>query len=133
MPGLPKNLLIFAICIFCISSRISAKPPPGYDQVNKSLPLLWKQRYPVKLSSFRADPFDQGILSAVHKNKKVYYYRYLIKVYRPVRGKDEKLKQGQYFKEIELWVRYRPMLNKSFDLSFARMDLLPGQNKRWLK
>ena len=112
-----------------------AAPFPRYHEVARRLPVLWAGRYPVKVHKFIPNPEGRGILTAIYKGRRVYYYHFAAIVYRPNRRKDGKLRLDTTARRVELWVRYRPWKKEpeQWDLSFARRDLLPGKNRRWLR
>lgn len=122
-----------AIILLAFATALDAQRAPlSYARVAAILPDLWKARYPVAAREFRANPEGLGVLSANDRGRRVYYYHFQALVERPVRGENDQLVSAGE-RRIELWVRYRPWLEEPWDLSFARRDLLPGQDKRWLR
>jgi len=131
------RILFFPILIIAFSGfspeEIYAEKLPSYREVKKILPEIWQKKYPVKPVKFISDPENKGVLTALDKRGRVYYYHFMVVIPRPVRNEDESIKNIDKRKS-ELWVRYRPYEKKDpWDLSFARRDLLPGKNKRWMK
>ncbi|MBX7058476.1 MAG: hypothetical protein K1X75_10465 [Leptospirales bacterium] len=122
-----------ALCM-ALASRESLRTaplPPGYARVAELLPALWNARYPLAARAFLPNPEARGILTASDGGRRVYYYHFQAVIPRPVRQTDEVVGyEGE--RRIELWVRFRPWLADAYDLSFARRDLLPGANKRWI-
>ncbi len=106
--------------------------PPGYARVAALLPELWKARYPVLVQEFVANPENRGVYAASDAGRTVYYYHFIAVTPRPFRAEDESI-QNEAPRRVELWVRYRSWLAEPYDFSFARRDLLPGTNKRWVR
>jgi hypothetical protein len=105
---------------------------PGYARVAALLPELWKARYPVAVQEFLPNPENRGVYAASDGGRTVYYYHFIAVTPRPFRADDESL-QSEAPRRVELWVRYRSWLAEPYDFSFARRDLLPGTNKRWVR
>jgi len=105
---------------------------PTYRDVKKLLPEIWQERYPIKPLKFIPNPEKKGILAAVDRGQRVYYYQFKVVIPRPIRHEDETI-ENIAKRESELWVRYRPREKDPWDLTFARRDLLPDKNKRWIK
>lgn len=127
-----QTLLAGLLAMLCVSA-LPARTLPTYIAMSAKVPELWDARYPIKAQSFIANPEKLGILSARHKGRAVYYYHYRATLRRPARKADESLEYKEVLRAVEFWVRYRPGQKQPFDLSFARRDLLPGSNRRWLK
>jgi hypothetical protein len=113
-------------------ASVYAEKIPTYKEVNKILPEIWRQRYPIKPQKFIPDPEKKGILAAVDRGRNVYYYHFHVVIPRPFRKEDETVVTIDK-REAELWVRYRSFEKDPWDLTFARRDILPGENKRWIK
>ena len=126
------SVIFTASLFFLIPGILYAEKLPSYRDVKKNLPEIWKKKYPVEPIKFIPDPENKGILSALDRGRRVYYYHFMVVIPRPVRNEDESIKIIDKRKS-ELWVRYRPGEKDPWDLSFARRDLLPGTNKKWLK
>lgn len=129
-----KRFFTIAFFLYAIvtAAGLQAAVRPTYDQLLKKLPGLWEERYPVNAVSFEPFQVNKRILYGMDRNGSVYYYR--VKVIMPVetRGKDDAMERRSTRKS-ELWVRYRPGAATPYDITFARQDLLPGKNKRWLR
>lgn len=111
---------------------VSPQTRPSYKEVQEKLASLWASRYPLSPSSMQADPEKKGVLAANDGGRIVYYYRFLIHLPLPVRDEKGNLSsKGE--RKMELWVRYRSWENDPYDLSFVRIDRLPGTEKRWVK
>ncbi|MBI3394912.1 MAG: hypothetical protein HY042_03675 [Spirochaetia bacterium] len=129
---LHRTGLLCAAGLLVLASGPLFAAPPSYKEVQEKLAVLWKERYPVALTRSLPDPEKRGILSAVQDGKQVLYYHFSVVVQRPVRNADGTMgSTGE--RKIELWVRYRAWETSKFDMSFVRMDRLPGADKRWIK
>ncbi len=106
---------------------------PEYNRVLHELPELWKKRYPLQGAEFRPYPGKNTILAARDRGRMVYYYRYrvVIPITRRMNGSDEMVKKGE--RVTELFVRYRSWEKEPYDLTFGRVDLLPGSARRWIR
>lgn len=129
----PVSFLFCAVTsVLAPFSIVSAQARPTYKEVGEKLAILWASRYPLSPSSMEADPEKKGILAANDGGRVVYYYRWVIRVPLPVRDEKGNLSsKGE--RKLELWVRYRSWEADPYDLSFVRMDRLPGTDKRWVK
>jgi len=94
---------------------------------------LWNRKFPLPCKKVVANPEKKGVLRATVKGKWVYYYQFRVTVARPIRKEDESIDYtGE--RTMEVWIRYRPDQHEEpFDFTFARRDMLPGKNKRWIK
>lgn len=95
----------------------------------KDLPAVWKARFPAQPESFTPDPAKRGILAAQLDGRIIYYYHFQAVVPVLVREGEDVKSRGT--RTVELWVQYRP--GADYDLSFERMDRLPGTAKRWIR
>ena len=112
--------------------NLCAENLPTYKDVKKVLPEIWQKKYPIKPIKFISNPEKKGILRATDRGRFVYYYHFRVVIPRPVRKEDESIVNIDK-REAELWVRYRSFEKDPWDLTFARRDILPGENKKWLK
>jgi len=103
---------------------------PTYADVLKKLPELWAARYPAKVEKFVPDPSHRGLLAADTQTGIVYYFNFQAIVPLPYREGDDLKYRGS--RTIELWVQYLPSVDK-YDMSFERIDRLPGTGKRWVR
>ena len=129
--------LVWAVCLFvyaCPSALFSkSESPPSFKEVQSIFARLWEERYPLRLESVQPDPQNKGVLQVLHKKESSFYYRFKVSFKKPYRlPEEEKLSYGKTT-TAEVWVRYRPLLKDAYDITFAREDLLPGKNRRWLK
>lgn len=105
---------------------------PSYAELTRRLPEIWNGRYPIQAEKFIPNPEKRGVLTAVHRGRRVYYYHYQAVLPRPKRESVDKVTvTGR--RTIELWVRYRPGLKQPYDITFARRDRLPGAGRRWIR
>ena len=105
---------------------------PSYAALTKRMPELWNARYPIEAERFIPNPEKRGVLTAVHRGRRVYYYHYQAVLPRPKRQDvDNVTVTGR--RTIEVWVRYRPGLRDPYDITFARRDRLPGTGRRWIR
>ncbi len=137
-PAARRGLPPFVMVLFAASAVLlplashSAETRPSYKEVQEKLASLWAARYPLSPSSMEADPEKKGVLAANDGGRVVYYYRFVIRLPLPVRDEKGGLSsKGE--RKMELWVRYRSWESEAFDLSFVRIDRLPGTDKRWVK
>ncbi|MCB1174450.1 MAG: hypothetical protein KDK39_12840 [Leptospiraceae bacterium] len=128
--ALGKALLLLLLIAI---NPAGAESLPGWQTVQDKLPLLWSSRFPVKVHRFLANPEKKGILRTVVQGHAVYYYHFIAIIPRPQRTESRKIEYTPEARRVEIWVRYRPWLAEKWDLSFARQDLLPGSNRKWLR
>lgn len=124
-----RRALTGAILILLLAGQAQAQAARSYARVAQDLPAAWKARFPVQAESFAADPLKRGILAAQLDGKAVYYYHFHAVVPVLVREGEEVKPRGT--RTVELWVQYRP--GADYELSFERIDRLPGQAKRWIR
>ncbi len=128
------GVLLFSLCLLLLfpGAGEAAATHPSYTAVKKRLPQLWKERYPLQALSFASFPRGRRILYAVHRGKAVYYYRFMAVVPRPHRTPGGNM-ENRGERKLELWVRYRPRTKENYSITFARIDLLPGGSRRWIR
>lgn len=134
-PASIAALIALAACLVVLTWAAPTQAQgraPGYARVAALLPDLWKARYPVAVQEFVPNPENRGVYVASDGGRTVYYYHFIAVTPRPFRADDESL-QSEAPRRVELWVRYRSWLPEPYDFSFARRDLLPGTNKRWVR
>lgn len=134
-----RDALLTMLATLLLTALLAAPAPafaqgraPGYARVAALLPDLWKARYPVVVQEFVPNPESRGVYAASDGGRTVYYYHFIAVTARPFRADDESI-QSEAPRRVELWVRYRSWLPEPYDFSFARRDLLPGTNKRWVR
>jgi hypothetical protein len=96
------------------------------------LPEIWEKRYPVKADGFEQYKGKYRILRVTVGKHAVYYYRYFAVIPVMARQEDESVTPRET-RKAEFWVRYRSWMEDPFDVTFARHDLLPGSNRRWIQ
>lgn len=111
----------------CLAAGLESQAARPYAQVARDLPAVWKARFAVP-AEFTPDPGKRGILAAELDGRIVYYYHFHASVGILVRDGDDVKSTGT--RTVELWVRHSAA---GYELSFERMDRLPGQAKRWIR
>jgi hypothetical protein len=124
-----RRSLTGAFLLLFLACDLQAQAARSYARVAEDLPALWKSRCPAQAESFAPDPQKRGILAAQLDGRIVYYYHFHAVV--PVLVREGEEVKSRSTRTVELWVQYRP--GAAYDLSFERMDRLPGQAKRWIR
>ncbi|MFN3603511.1 MAG: hypothetical protein ACK4UJ_02240 [Leptonema sp. (in: bacteria)] len=125
------RFLPFLVWIGFWSISPQAKKLPLYEEGEKILEKLVEEVLYLQKEDFSIERLQTNrILRKWDKNQFVYYYRYKISI--PIYERDgEKLKKVSERKE-EVWLRI-PHDFSFIQLSFLRVDLLPGTNLVWIE
>lgn len=129
---LPRFLIVLFAAIAGMPGPLLSAPP-GYSEVKRVLPEIWKDRYPISIQTFEPNPSKRGVLRVVSGGKYVYYYEFsaLLPLMTRDSDSDRMIKIGE--RSVRFYVRYRSWLKDPYDVSFARLDLLPGGSRRWIR
>lgn len=124
--------LISVAAVFVPLPSISAAQRPSYNDVFEKLPEIWEKRYPVMAEGFEKYTGKYLVLRTTEGKRAVHYYRYFAIIPVMARKEDESVSPRET-RKAEFWVRYRSWMKDPYDVTFARHDLLPGSDRRWLQ
>lgn len=130
-------------CLFCVvilmSGLVSASAEspqtgiPTYAEAHLLFEKHWKEHFPVMYSGLHdVDPGHRMLVAEI-QGVSVYYYRFQVDLPRLFRSDSGRVEsESEPARRVEVWFRYQPQM-KHVDFAFAREDLLPGTNRRWIE
>ena len=130
-----RLIVLAGVFLFSFSATFTQNQarPLTYSEALAFAKKEWPNRFPVAFISLNEINEPNRILSVTIQGLPVYYYRFTVELPRLYRDEKNAVQQeAEPARSDELWLRYQPYI-KQGDFTFARSDLLAGQNRRFIE